>query len=237
MLAIFKREMRSYFNSVLGFVFVAAFMAITNVYFMINSLMQGSSMLTPTFSIMPIVLMLLMPLLTMRSFSEEYKQKTDQLLLTAPIRPGEIVSGKFMAVMAVFTTAMLHTLIWVLLVSLYGTPFPAEIIGSYLATFCLASVFVSIGIFMSSLTENQIISAVCSIGIFFLLYLLDILVGGLGSSLPGWLYTFLSFFSLYTRSASLSAGMLLFSDIVYYLSMTGLFLFLTVRVLDKKRWG
>ena len=235
--AIFKRELRSYFTSMIGFVFITAFLLIMNAYFVVYNISRGYGLVGPAFSMMLNVILFTVPILTMRSFSEDYKQKTDQLLLTAPVKLGHIVMGKFFAVLGVFGLMLVFTLLWPLIIALWGSPNMAEIVGNYVGIVLVASVFISVGMFISSLTENQLIAAVGAYGVFFLLLILNIVVSSLGTGLPSWAVGLFSFVSIFYRYDTVTIGLLALDDIVYYLSVTGLFLFLCYRVLEKKRWS
>lgn len=237
MSAIFKREFRAYFHSMVGFVFITAFLLIVNIFFMMNNIIGQYSMLGNVFSMMLNVILFTVPILTMRVFSEDFKQKTDQLLLTAPVRLGHIVLGKFFAALGVFVLMLVFTLLWVIVVAVYGQPNAAEILGNYAGILMVAGVFISVGMFISSLTENQLIAAVGSYGVFFVLYILNIIVLSMGNAFPSWAISIFSFLSVFFRYETISLGLLGLDDIVYYLSVTALFLFLCYRVLEKKRWA
>ncbi len=237
MSAIFKRDFRGYFTSPIGYVYIGAFILVMNLYFFMTGVLYSSPYISEAFSFMMIVMMFTTPILTMRSFSEELRQKTDQLLLTSPVKLGSIVAGKFMAAYAVFCSVMALTLVWVLIISIFGEPNTAEVVGNYVAMLAVAGVYVSIGVFVSALTENQIVSALGSLGIFIALYLLSLAVTFLSASMPGWLVTGLSFLSIFGRYATVSQGVFSIADIVFFLSFAAVFLFLTVRVLEKKRWA
>ena len=237
MSAIFKREFRAYFHSMIGYVFIAAFLLITNFFFMMSNLVGQNSVLSGVFGMMLNIILFTVPILTMRLFSEDYKQKTDQLLLTAPVKLGHIVLGKFFAALGVFVMMLAFTLLWVVIVSAFGNPNAAEILGNYIGILLVAGVFISVGMFISSLTENQLIAAVGAYGVFFVLYLLNIVVLSIGGAFPSWAIGLFSFLSVFFRFGTISYGLLAFDDIVYYLSVTALFLFLCYRVLEKKRWA
>ena len=146
---------------------------ISNLFFYLNNVLMASSNIVPLFMNMQMLLMLLIPLLTMRLFSEEFKQKTDQMILTAPVRLSSIVMGKFLAALCVFLIALAFTLLWVVIVAVYGSVPVRSVIGNYVAIILAASMFIAMGTFISTLTENQLIAAVLSFAVFFGLYLLD----------------------------------------------------------------
>jgi ABC-2 type transport system permease protein len=195
---------------------------------------QATSDLSGVFGFMLLLLIFIVPFLTMRLFSEEFKQKTDQLLLTSPTSVFQIVMGKFLAALAVFTIAISVTLIYISIIAAYGQPNVKALLANYLAIYCVASAFLAIGIFISSLTENQLISAVLSLAVFLGLYIID--YSGIGQS-NRILNNFLYYISIFRRFSTISRGVLAINDLVFYLSVAGIFLFLTTRVIEKKRWS
>ncbi len=234
MKAVFKRDFRAYFTAPLGYVYIAMFLLAANLYFYLVNLSFAFSDLSGLFGFLLLALMFTTPLLTMRLFSEDLRQKTDQLLLTAPVRLRDIVLGKFFAALGVFVLALILTLIFPFLVSIYGTPNGASIVGNYTALFFAAAAYISIGLFVSALTESQLVAAVGSLGIFLALYVTDMLSAGVSAA---WLRRILGFVSLFGRFDSFRAGLFSLSDIVFYLSVCALFLFLSVRALERKRWA
>ena len=233
MFPIYRRELRSYLGSPIGYVFIGMFLLISNLFFYLNNILMASSNIVPLFMNMQMLFMLLIPLLTMRLFSEEFKQKTDQMILTAPLRLKSIVLGKFFAAMTVFLIALAFTLLWVVIVTLYGTVPVMSVIGNYVAIILAACMFIAIGMFISTLTENQLISAVLSFAVFFGLYLLDYAVAAI--DIQG-VKEVISWLSVYVRFTGFTRGIFFVSDAVFYLCVTGAFLFLSVRVLKRKQW-
>lgn len=234
MLPIFERELRSYFSSPIGYVFIGMFLLICNLFFYLNNVLMASSNIVPLFMNMQMLLMLLIPILTMRLFSEEFKQKTDQMILTAPLRLSGIVVGKFLAALAVFLIALAFTLLWVVIVMVYGTIPVRSVVGNYVAIILATSMFIAIGVFVSALTENQLIAAVFSFAIFFGLYLLDYASAAIDIQGVKEVITWLS---VYVRFTSFTRGIFYVSDAVFYICVTVAFLFLSVRVLERKQWA
>lgn len=232
MIAIWKRDIHSFFHSPLGFVYLAAFFGIMNLYFFAACVLSQSSDLSAVFANMLVVLMFLMPLMTMRLFSEEYRQGTDRLLLTAPVDVWEIVMAKFLSAMSVILAAMIGTAPWLIILILFGTPAWPSIIGTYIALLCASSVFAAIGSFLSSLTESQLIAAVLSFAVFLGIYVLDMLQYAVNSEI---LTKIFSWLSIYSRYSTFTSGIFSLGDLVYFLTLTGLFLFFTVRVLERRR--
>ena len=181
MLAIYKRELKSYFQSMVGCVFVAFLVAFTGIYFMAYNLTAGYPYFSYTLSGSLIVFLVGVPLITMRSFSEERKNKTDQLLLTAPVGLGKIVMGKYLAMVTVIAIPNVIFCVFPLIIRSQGT---AYLMVDYLSIgvfFLLGCVYAAIGMFLSSLTESQIIAYISTFGILLVLYLWD----GILSMLPG----------------------------------------------------
>lgn len=181
MLAIYKRELKSYFHSMTGCVFIAFLVMFTGIYFMAYNLNAGYPYFSYTLSGSLIVFLVGIPLLTMRSFSEERKTKTDQLLLTAPLSLTKVVLGKYFAMVTVLAVPNVIFCLFPLLIKLQGTAYLLVDYSSIAVFFLLGCVYLAIGMFMSSLTESQIIAFISTFGILLLLYLWD----GILSFLPG----------------------------------------------------
>lgn len=181
MLAIYKRELKSYFHSMTGCVFIAFLVMFTGIFFMAYNLNAGYPYFSYTLSGSLIVFLVGIPLLTMRSFSEERKTKTDQLLLTAPVSLTKVVLGKYFAMVTVLAVPNVIFCLFPLLIKLQGTAYLLVDYSSIAVFFLLGCVYLAIGMFMSSLTESQIIAFISTFGILLLLYLWD----GILSFLPG----------------------------------------------------
>lgn len=234
MFAIFKRELKAYFTSPLGYVFLAIFYAFSGLFFYIFSLSVGSTDISSVFLMMFIVLMVFVPLLTMRLLSEDKKQKTDQLILTAPVSLLSIVMGKFLAAYAIFAIGVAVMPVYGFVMSTFATVSWLPIWGNTVGLLLLGGIFVSIGLFISSLTENQMIVA---IGGFFI-NLMILLMNTLKSALPnGFLQDVLSSISVYSRYSEITNGIFSLSSLIFFVSVIFIFLFLTVRVLEKRRWA
>jgi len=234
MLAIYKRELRAYFTSPIGYVFLAIFLVFANLYFYMYGIMSQTSDLTGTFNNLLFICSFIIPILTMRLYSEDKKQKTEQLLLTSPVSITGIVVGKYLSCLTVFAIALLCTFTWPLIVTMYGTPFIYTIIGNYAALFFAVAGFIAIGLFLSSLTESQIVAAITSFAVYMGLYLTGAVASGIENNFMRFL---MKFISLFARYQNFSLGLFALDDIVYYISITVIFLFLTGRVIEKKRWA
>ncbi len=234
MFAIFKRELRAYFTSPLGYVFLAIFYAFSGLFFYIFALSVGSTDISSVFLMMFMVLMVFVPLLTMRLLSEDKKQKTDQLTLTTPVSLLSIVMGKFLAAYAIFAIGVAVMPVYGFVMSTFATVSWLPIWGNTVGLLLLGGIFVSIGLFVSSLTENQMIAAIGS----FFINLMILLMNTLTSALPtGFFKDVLSSISVYSRYSEITNGIFSLSSLIFFVSVIFIFLFLTVRVLEKRRWA
>lgn len=235
MLAVYKKEMRSYFTSVIGYVFLVLYLAVAGAVFCYTTLFSMSSDVTAFYTFMLIISSVMLPLLTMKSFAEERKAKTEQLLLTSPVSIIGIVGGKFLAAYTIFASCMiLNSLYFFILVS-YSTLKVAVLIGNLVAILLVGMVYIAIGLFVSSLTENQLSAAIGTIGII-LGFLVIGLVGSLIPSEYAVRYVF-DFISIFSRFQGFTAGYLDIAALIYYISVAFIFLYLTVRIYDRRRYS
>lgn len=234
MKAIFNKEFKSYFASPIGYIFAGVFMILAAMFFLNGCIAYQTADISAIFSNINVVYLFLVSILTMRSFSEERNKKTDQLLLTAPCSISEIVLGKFLAAMSVLGVTVLVSLVFPIVLMMFGNPPVSEIIGSYLGFVLLWGSFIAIGIFISALTESQMIAAVFTFGVLLLVYFLDGIVSGISNKT---LASVLSWFSLMKRYNEFQNGILNLVNVVYYLSFIFSFLFLTVQVIEKRRYN
>jgi len=287
MMAILKRELKSYFLTPIGYLYMGFFLLVAGVFFTFGNLLPRSSYFTSFLSGVLFVYLFAIPLLTMRLFSEERRQRTDQLLLTSPVSIPEIVLGKFLAAYAVYLLTLAVTVMYALVVGIHGDLAVWETLGSYIGFILLGASYISVGVFISAGTENQLTSALVSFFSLLIIWLIDpisqavpsdlaagivsaaVLVGAvcgylyintrnrylaagaafLGALIIAALYfvdkgvyigfirKFLGWFSLNKRYESFSMGILKIDSLVYYVSFSGLFLFLTVRLIEKRRWN
>lgn len=232
--AIFRREVQSYFSSPIGYIFLAAFFAASGVLFSLTSLEQGSTQLDSMFAQLMIILIVLIPILTMRTMSEEKKNKTDQCLLTSPVSLFGIVAGKFLAALLIYVIGVAITIVYAVVVSAYSTPDWNVIVGNVTGLILLGAAFIAIGIFCSSFTENQVVSAVVSFIVMVVLYLFSTI----GNLIPvEFISTIFSKLSFWERYYGFTYGLFDMSNVLFFISSVVVFLFLTVRVLEKRRWA
>lgn len=232
MTAIYKREMRSYLTSPVGYVFLAVFYAISGYYFFATSLVGNTTDMSYVFSNLFSIVIFLVPMLTMRLFSEERRQKTEQALFTAPVRFTGIVMGKFLACLTMYLMGMGITLIYFLVLCAFRIPDAAVFFGNFLGLGLLGAALCAIGIFISSLTESQVIAAVGSLAIGLLLLFSNSFTPVVSNQLVSKLILNLSFYEHYL---DFTRGLLNLADLTFFVSITGLFLFLTVRHLERRR--
>lgn len=236
MLAIYKREMLSYFTSPIGYVFIAVFLALNAFIFSICTLMAGEGSSVGTyFMFVMFIFIILVPLLTMKSFSEERKMRTEQLILTSPVSLMGMVFAKFLAAFTMFGGTFIGgNLINFATLYMYGEPNTAVLISSSIGILLIGAAFIAIGLFVSAMTENQLVAAVGTMGI--LIFLL--LIGFLTSYIDSYVVrTVLNWISIYSRFGNFSYGILDPATFVYYFSICFVFMFITVRIYEKRRWS
>ena len=234
MKAIFMREMKSYFTSMMGWVVIFVFYVLAGFSFVFLTLITQSSDLTDTFSFLLICALVTTPILTMRLISEEKRQKTDQLLLTAPIRLSAIVLGKYFAALVVYVCCIFSTIIFAVTMGVMAPVEWATLLLTLLGILLAGMALVSIGIFMSSITESQIIALIGTFGVMIFILLIMLVQGLFQNEI---IRTAISAISFFDRYSSFTTGILNISDILFFISVAAVFNFLTVRVLEKKRWS
>ncbi len=234
MLAVLKRELSAYFKAPIGYVFIAASFLFSGFFFWMFSLSSGSTDISGVFQGMFYVYMIFVPILTMRLVAEDNRQKTDQLLLTAPVSLFGLVFGKFLSAYIIFLAGDVIMFIYGIVMSFYAQVNWAMIVGNFVALALVGGIFVSAGLFISSLTESQMIAAIGS----FALNLTLMLITTISSLIP-WkvvadiVYTL----SIFDRYYEFTTGIFSLSNAFFFLSVIVIFLFLTVRVLEKRRWA
>ncbi len=235
MYAIYMRELKSYFLTPIGYTFCGMFLVVSGFLFAQTTLMaQSVSSLGQYFIFMMFVFAILLPLLTMKLFSEERKSRTEQILLTSPVSITGIVFGKYLAALTVFAATFVANSFNFVLLFKYGTPNASSILMNILGIFLLGAAFLAIGILLSSITENQLIAAISAMVVNAAMLLISFLAVNIESTF--W-RTVLKWFSVIDRFAPFTNQMLDVSAIVYYISLAAVALFLTTRVIEKRRWS
>ena len=274
MTAIFKREFKSCFTGMIGWVIAAVSLFFLGLYFTNRNLLYASSDFASVLYTMTMILLFLLPAISMRSFAEERKNKTDQLLLTSPVSIPAIVAGKFLAELAVFALPLAAAVVMPLLLQAFGTVSLVAAYSALLGYLLLGGACLAVGTWISALTENQILAYLATFGALLVAYLLafivfmvvllvaSVLVGVICKRLaagaavfcagavvlfvlfqlrPAWLLAafnaVLSALALFEPFKDIVGGMFSIPAIVYYLSVMGLFLFLTGQALARRRWN
>ena len=229
------RELKSYFLTPIGYIFCGMFLVVSGMAFAQSTLLaQSTGSVGQYFVWLIIIFAILIPLLTMKLFSDDKRNRTDQILLTSPVSILGIVLGKYFAALTVFgATFAVNSFNFVLLFN-YGTPNLLSIFINILGVFLLGAAFIAIGIFLSSITESQLIAAVSSMGVNAAMILISMLAGEVESS---FFRTILKWFSVVDRFTPFTNQMLDVSAIIYYISLAAVGIFFTTRVLEKRRWS
>ena len=234
MLAVLKRELSAYFKSPIGYVFIAVSFLFSGFFFWLFTLSSGSTDVSYVFLGMFYVYMIFVPVLTMRLLADENKQKTDQLLLTAPLGLTAMVTGKFLSAYLIFLLGDIVMLSYGIVLSFFASVNWAIIFGNFTALALMGGVFVSAGLFVSCLTESQMVAAVGGIALNAALGLINVAASVIPIKL---LSDILSSLSVFDRYYEITTGIFSLSSVIFFLSVTVIFLFLTVRMLEKRRWA
>lgn len=233
--AIYRREMGAFFTSSIAYVFLAVFYLAAGYFFSASSLASATTDMSGVFTSLFLIVVILIPVLTMRLFSEEKKQKTEQGLLTAPVSIGGIVLGKYFAALTMYTFGIVILFLYALILSFFGAVAWGIVVSNVLALFLLGAAFIAVTLFISSLTENQVVAAVLGIIALFVLYMLDVLAQ-FAEKLPV-IPTVLNALSFYTRYYDFTVGLFDPASVLFYISTAVIFNFFTVRVFEKRRWS
>ena len=247
MFAIYKKELRAYFISPVGYVYTGIFLAAAALICTFTTLQQASYNTSSYFQYLIFTFIILIPLLTMRLFSEERKMRTEQLLMTSPVSITGMVFGKYLAALTLFVSTVLVSCInFFPLVSyaiaeksaasagVHVGPVGGQIVGCLIGLVLLGACFIAVGLFISSLTENQLSAAVITVATIAIMLLIGVFSGSIRVQ---WIRSVINWISVLSRYDRFAYGLFDFSALLYYLSITGIFLFLTVRVYEKRRWG
>lgn len=247
MLAIFKKELRSYFLNAIGYVYLGVFLAVSALLCCYTTLGSGTYDTSNYFAFISIIFIILIPLLTMRLFAEEKKLRTEQLILTSPVSIAGMVFGKFLAAFTLFTIGILLSLINFIPLCVYANmdgvndayassvgPVASIIFSNTLGLLLLGAAFIAVGMFVSSLTENQLAAAIITVAIIATMLLLNLVNSYVDNYVIRFIISWVCFMSRY---APFQSGIFDPSSLLYFVSVAGVFLFLTARVYDKRRWG
>lgn len=232
MIAIWKREVQSYFCTATGYVFMGVFLALASVMFFVEILQPRSSDLLTFIGQLSYLWMLVTPVLTMRLLAEERQKRTDQLLLTSPVSVTGIVLGKYLAAVTVMLATVALSLLYTAIVAIYGRAYPGEVLTGYLGFVLQGCAFIAVDLYISGLCQSQVSAAVLSLGVNIALWMMDVLA----ASAPVWLEKMLTFLSLYSRNEPFLMGQLSFAGIGYDVTIAAAFLALTIHALDSRRY-
>ncbi len=234
MKAILKRELKSYFASPIGYVCVAVLLALSGLLYLQVMSYGSSSNIYVVYTNMFTFSMMVIPILTMKSMSDEQKNKTDQALLTAPVSVTSIVLGKFIAAFIVYAIAMTGTLLPCVAISMFGSPSWGEVFGYYLGSLFYGAAMIAIGVFISSLTVSQVIAAIAT----FAVSIFILMMGQISNMVSGtFLAKIVEWLSFDSRYSYFTDGIFNISSAVFFLSVVAIFVFLTARRLESKRWS
>jgi ABC-2 type transport system permease protein len=229
---IFRREIRSYFNSAIAYVVIVVFLAIIGWFHTSNLFLANVASLRLMFELTPAIFLFVVPAVTMRLLSEEKKTGTIELLTTKPLHDAEIVVGKFLAAWALVGIALLLTLVYYLTIAFLGDIDNGPVIGGYLGLMLMAGVYVAIGLFASSLTENQVVAFIIGFVMVFVMFMLDkVLV-----YVPETLTSIVEFLGIDYHFSNIARGVIDSRDVVYFVSLLGFMLYLTVISLARRKW-
>lgn len=228
---ITKRELKSYFTSPVAYIVTALFLITVGIFFYSTFFLNKKAELRIFFSMLPYAFTIFVPALTMRLFAEEQKTGSIETLMTLPVTETQVVLGKFFGAFITSMAMLIPTLLYVITLTFFGKPDYGPIIGGYVGAVLLCAVYSAIGTFASSITKNQIIAFFTALAISALLTLIDLFM----IFIPGKVVKFLSFFSVVTHFNSVARGIIDSRDIVYLLSLTIVFILLTIKSQESRR--
>lgn len=256
MFAIYRKEMRSYFINPIGYVYLGVFLVFSALLCCYTTLISASYDTTSYFTYLIFSFIILIPILTMRLFAEERKLRTEQLLLTAPVTITGMVMGKYLAALTLYVAGILLSCINFIPLYIIGAaerggeetalthigPVTGQIVGCVIAVILLGAALIAVGTLISALTENQLSAAVITIGVIAVMVLLNVfnlLTDSNGQPIiASYAVRFvIDWVSVISRYMNFSQGVFDFAALIYYVSLAFIFLFLTVRVYEKRRWG
>lgn len=235
-LAILRKELRTYFTSPIAYVVIAAYLFVNSFFFALLLQQPAGSVeasLNVIFANIPVILLLIAPALTMRLLSEEQRSGTVEVLLTAPVRDWEVVLGKYLASVVLFLVPIALTLVFPVILNRYGSPDIGPIIGGYVGLILFGATFLAVGLFASSLTQNQVIAAVVAVALLLALWFINSFAG---STRPP-VSDVLNYLSIFGHYSDFGLGVIDTQDVIYYLSVIAVALFLTTRSLETRRWA
>ncbi len=232
-IAVFcKKELKSFFDSPVAYIVITIFLLISGWFFFNDLFLVNQASMRNLFSIVPFIFMFFVPAITMRQISEEKRSGTIEILVTLPVKDYEIILGKFLAGLLLICVALALTWVYALVLSGLGNLDFGSVVAGYIGLVFLGGAYLSIGMFTSSLSQNQIVAFITGFVIIFALYMLDkVLV-----FVPGFLASFFEYLSVGYHFSNIARGVIDSRDVIYYLSLIFFFLFLAVRTLESRKW-
>jgi ABC-2 type transport system permease protein len=233
-MAIFKKEFKTYFLSPIAYIFITVYLITTTFLFFQGFFLINQADMRGYFDLLPWVFLFFVPAITMRSWAEEKKVKTLELLLTWPVSDVEVVAGKFLASFALLCIVVLLSVSIPITIAILGHPDMGQIVAQYIGALLLGAAYLAIGLWVSSMTENQIVAFIVGVVVTFVLFI----IGNpfITMVIPSFLVPAFTFAGLGNHFESISRGVLDSRDIVYYLSVIGFFLFLNVCSVGSRKW-
>lgn len=231
---IFKREFVSFFNSPIAYIFVAVFLVVTNWLFFTRFFLTGQANMREWFGLVPWLFLLLAPAITMRSWAEEKKSGTVEFLLTLPIRDWEVVVAKFLSSLSFLAVVLIFSLTIPITIGRLGDIDIGVIVAGYVGAILMGAMYLSLGLLISSFSKNQIVSFLISLAVLFGLFIIG--SNNVLSFLQGPIATVMQFLSTATHFNSIVKGIFDSRDIIYYLSFTGLFIYLNIQTIGSRNW-
>jgi ABC-2 type transport system permease protein len=229
---VFKKELRSYFNSAVAYVVIVVFLAVVGWLYTSSMFLINVASLRMMFELIPLVFLFVVPAVTMRLLAEEKKSGTIELLTTKPLRDWEIVAGKFLAAWALIGIALLPTLIYYITVAFLGNIDNGPVIGGYLGLMLMAGVYVAIGLLASSVTENQIVAFIIGLLLMFAFFMMDkVLI-----FVPDFMTSIVEYLGIDFHFSNIARGVIDTRDVIYFCSMLGMTLYLSVVSLERRNW-
>jgi len=231
---LFKKELLAYFNSPIAYIFIAVFLIISNWMFLNYFFVSGQAEMRSYFSFLPWIFLFLAPAMTMRLWAEEKKSGTAELLLTLPVTDWQIVLGKFFGSLVFLFISLLLSITLPISISFLGDMDMGVVFASYLGSLFLGGSYLALGLFISSLTRNQIVAFVLGVVFCFIGFILgaDFVL----KKAPQFLLPIMKFFGIGSHFYNIAKGVVDTKDIIYYLSFIFLFLWLNVRVIERRQW-
>ncbi len=233
MIAVMKKELKSYYNSTMGYIITVVFLGLTSWLFFKTFFLYGEATMRPYFNMLPVIFMLFMPAITMRQWAEERKLGTIEVLFTLPLKDTEILLGKYFASLVFLVVMMFLTVTIPISIALIGSPDPGEIISGYLGALLLGGAYLAIGLFASSLTSSQIVAFILGLLFSFVLFIVG--ESFVTVTLPPAIAPLIRYFGLGYHFDSIARGVIDLRDVIYYLTVIVTFLYLTYIVIKERR--